>query len=186
MNIEDLKKFVQEMKVLRETLTSIAISIDTAQSYLETPSKKIKDFYTINDEPIDNNELNSVKEELIFKRDRIKNVIIPEIDAQVGMANQNITRLEDEERQRAEQARIEEENRQRAAAELAAANSQQSSYVSQPQPQTTPIAPSAPQSQPQTTVASQTPVSQQPSQSSQDNPKPKPKPKPANGANYIN
>jgi len=150
MNIDELKVFIREMAELKDNLSLIATYIDTAQSYLETPSKKIRDYYTINDEPFDHDKIASIKEELIAKKERIKNVFIPEIDSKVGLANQDIARLEEEARRREEQARIEEENRRRAERELAEASARQSSSAPQPQ-QTTTVA----QQQSQTQARSQ-------------------------------
>lgn len=149
MNIEELKAFIREMTELKDNLSLIVTYIDTAQSYLETPSKKIKDYYTINEEPFDHNKLSTIKEELIAKKERIKNVFIPEIDSKVGLANQDIARIEEENRRREEQARIEEENRRRAERELAEASARQSAQAPTPQPQTPTVAAQPQQSQPQ-------------------------------------
>ena len=175
MNIEELTALIKSLNEVKESLMTIAAKCDTAQSYLEVPSRKLIDFYTINDDAIDHNDIKNVKEELIAKRDRIKNIIIPEIESKVSIANQDIARIEEEERRRAEQARIEEENRQRAAAELAAAS--QGSTGTAPVSTTAAPVQSAPIPAPKPTQQQSSAGSQQSAQST-----PKPKPRPVNGA----
>ena len=116
MNIEELKTKIRLLENLENNLSSIAAKIDTSASYLDLPSKKISEYYNIDGDPIDNNKLATIKNDLTNKKEYINNVIIPSISNKVKDMNQE------------EAERIERENRerqQREAAEAARRESEQ-------------------------------------------------------------
>ncbi len=77
-------------RTLKSDINSIVSNLTSAIENLEIPAEKIKEFYTIDSISIDKGNINLIREELIDKRNFLKNIVINRIDREIQNINKQI------------------------------------------------------------------------------------------------
>ena len=77
-------------KNLSYNINLIINNLNDAIEKLEIPSDKIDNYYNIDSVSIDKGKLKSVRQNLINKRDYLKNIVLVEINRELNELNNNI------------------------------------------------------------------------------------------------
>lgn len=77
-------------KNLSYNINLIINNLNSAIEKLEIPSEKIDNYYNIDSVSIDEGKLKTVRQNLINKRDYLRNIVLVEIDRELNELNNNI------------------------------------------------------------------------------------------------
>lgn len=79
---------------LRANINLIINELNKAIENLEIPSSKISSLYNIDSISIDEGKINSVRQDLINRRNYLKNIVLVQINREINELNQNIESME--------------------------------------------------------------------------------------------
>ena len=82
-DIDMILKNQRSFKNLKNNINNIIKYLNNAIESLETPSTKCSSYYNIDGIGIDKGQVNAVREELIKKRNYLKNIISMELDKEM-------------------------------------------------------------------------------------------------------
>lgn len=82
-NVDELLSNKRKYKNLKSNINSIINKLNNSIENLEIPSNRIKNIYTIDSLSIDVGKLNSVREDLIARRNYLKNNVLYKINEEL-------------------------------------------------------------------------------------------------------
>lgn len=80
----------RKYKNLKSNINLIIGELNNAIENLEIPSNKINNLYSIDSTSADNGKINSVRQDLIDRRNYLKNIVLVQINKEIRELNQNI------------------------------------------------------------------------------------------------
>lgn len=80
----------RKYKNLKSNINLIIGELNNAIENLEIPSNKINNLYSIDSTSVDNGKINSVRQDLIDRRNYLKNIVLVQINKEIRELNQNI------------------------------------------------------------------------------------------------
>lgn len=84
--LSDKRKY----KNLKSNINLIINELNKAIENLEIPSNKISNLYNINSSSIDNGKISSVRQDLINRRNYLKNIVLVQINKEINELDNNI------------------------------------------------------------------------------------------------
>lgn len=84
--LSDKRKY----KNLKSNINLIISELNKAIENLEIPSNKIGNSYNINSSSIDNGKISSVRQDLINRRNYLKNIVLVQINKEINELDNNI------------------------------------------------------------------------------------------------
>ena len=84
--LSDKRKY----KNLKSNINLIISELNKAIENLEIPYNKISNLYNINSSSIDNGKISSVRQDLINRRNYLKNIVLVQINKEINELDNNI------------------------------------------------------------------------------------------------